>query len=669
MFYEKNQRKIIKLYANAQHGVYHGPQCTAISRCREYRCCIGYISCTITLSEGNSYSQENGVTGTYTDSITITGTSTTYTIIVASGEHNIILSDVDIEVSDKCAFDIQNTAIANITLVGVNVLTSGDENAGLQVQSGATVVIDGEGSLDATGSRNAAGIGGGYDGDGGTITIKGGTVTATGGQGAAGIGGGSYGDGGTITIEGGTVIARGGETEDGIGGENGAGIGGGSHGDGGIITIKGGTVTAIGGRCGAGIGGGYSDGEGGIITIEGGTVTATGGDSAAGIGGGIRSDDAGTIFSTGTDGNAFIIASSISDNTDTSSWSGVIFQGDSGVVYSASIALQTDATVPNGRTLAISDENTLTLGRGITFTNEGEINNGGIIYNYGTIANNGTINNSGLVHSGYGEFTGDIPVAADLSTYIPPYSKEAAITAFEIAGQVGDSVIDTDSFTVTVTMPYGTDVTALTPTIKVSDYATINPISETSMDFTNTVTYTVTAQNDTITQDWEVTVVVEADPDIAIVEAACDNAENTDYADPTEESDYADESALASYIESIATAAIDDETVTVTVNTVSYTAETDGVAGSYIFTITVSKGTQSETTTEKTVVIPAGEEDFSDSDDTLNPDDTPELDDTSDPDDTSDTPDTGDNSNILLLLVLALASLCGLGFTAAKRKI
>lgn len=60
----------------------------------------------------------------------------------------------------------------------------------------------------------AAGIGGGNRGDGGNITITGGTVTATsqGGyghgetSGGAGIGGGSDGSGGNITIKGTPVI-------------------------------------------------------------------------------------------------------------------------------------------------------------------------------------------------------------------------------------------------------------------------------------------------------------------------------------------------------------------------------------------------------------------------------------------------------------------------------
>jgi len=58
-------------------------------------------------------------------------------------------------------------------------------------------------------------------------------------------------------------------------------------------------------------------------------------------------------------------------------------------------------------------------------------------------------------------------------------------------------------------MPLGTDVTNLTPTITVSQYATISPASGVAQDFTNPVTYTVTAQ-DNSTKSWTVTVTVQA---------------------------------------------------------------------------------------------------------------------------------------------------------------
>jgi hypothetical protein len=65
--------------------------------------------------------------------------------------------------------------------------------------------------------------------------------------------------------------------------------------------------------------------------------------------------------------------------------------------------------------------------------------------------------------------------------------------------------------TVTVTVPWGTNVTALVPAIAVSEGAVISPASGTQQDFTSPVTYTVTAADGT-TQDYTVTVTVAANP-------------------------------------------------------------------------------------------------------------------------------------------------------------
>ena len=245
----------------------------------------------------------------------------TITVInnIADKVLNLTLKDVKIDVSDtgdqydwdqkgKAALSVQGKGNVEIELDGDNELTSGTQSAGLEKTSTGTLTLKDDskeaGSLTATGGNNAAGIGGGFQGNGENITITGGTVIATGGFSAAGIGGGREGKGENITITGGTVNAT---SNDGAGigggllgsGENiaitggtvnatgtdGAGIGGGREGKGENITITGGTVTAAGGFGNAGIGGGNgSDGEN--ITITGGSVTATGGEGGAGIGGG-----------------------------------------------------------------------------------------------------------------------------------------------------------------------------------------------------------------------------------------------------------------------------------------------------------------------------------------------------------------------------------------------
>ena len=83
---------------------------------------------------------------------------------------------------------------------------------------------------------------------------------------------------------------------------------------------------------------------------------------------------------------------------------------------------------------------------------------------------------------------------------------EKSILSFNIDGVFGD--INDIAQTVVLLMPEGTDVTHLTPTIEVSEGATVSPASGEAQDFTTPVTYTVTAQNGT-TAAYTVTVIVE----------------------------------------------------------------------------------------------------------------------------------------------------------------
>jgi len=88
-------------------------------------------------------------------------------------------------------------------------------------------------------------------------------------------------------------------------------------------------------------------------------------------------------------------------------------------------------------------------------------------------------------------------------------SSEKSISSFTLSGlnPVVNGAIDNTNYTVSLTVPTGTDVTTLIPSISVSDYATVSPSSNVAQDFTNPVTYTVTAQ-DGSTQAYTVTVTV-----------------------------------------------------------------------------------------------------------------------------------------------------------------
>ncbi len=72
-------------------------------------------------------------------------------------------------------------------------------------------------------------------------------------------------------------------------------------------------------------------------------------------------------------------------------------------------------------------------------------------------------------------------------------------------------VVDEMAHTISLNVPFGTTVTALVPTITISERASINPNNNLAQDFTNPVTYTVTAQNG-FTQNYIVTVVIAPDP-------------------------------------------------------------------------------------------------------------------------------------------------------------
>ena len=85
---------------------------------------------------------------------------------------------------------------------------------------------------------------------------------------------------------------------------------------------------------------------------------------------------------------------------------------------------------------------------------------------------------------------------------------EKSILSFRFEALDYDGVIDEVLRSVECVLPAETDVTQLIPTIVVSEGATVEPASGVAQDFTNPVTYTVTAQNGT-TAVYTVTVIVE----------------------------------------------------------------------------------------------------------------------------------------------------------------
>ena len=145
----------------------------------------------------------------------ITGESdkNTVTIDTSKGNVDVTFDDLKIDVSGKAEGDVsgdgpvdagkaavtvQGDHDATIELDGDNELKSGGYNAGLEKnehESKGTLTIkddnDTKGALTAEGGFGGAGIGGGIESTGSSITIRGGTIEAVGGNNAAGIGDGA----------------------------------------------------------------------------------------------------------------------------------------------------------------------------------------------------------------------------------------------------------------------------------------------------------------------------------------------------------------------------------------------------------------------------------------------------------------------------------------------
>ena len=162
----------------------------------------------------NKVSQGGTIDKDDTDTV-ITGESDKHTVTIdtSKGDVDVTFDDLKIDVSgrtegdgsgdgpideSKAAVTVKGDHDATIELDGDNELKSGGYNAGLEKnghESEGTLTIKDDkgrdGSLTAEGGFGGAGIGGGIESAGSSITIRGGTVKAVGGAGAAGIGDGA----------------------------------------------------------------------------------------------------------------------------------------------------------------------------------------------------------------------------------------------------------------------------------------------------------------------------------------------------------------------------------------------------------------------------------------------------------------------------------------------
>ncbi|MGB7395141.1 MAG: TraQ conjugal transfer family protein [Pricia sp.] len=103
-----------------------------------------------------------------------------------------------------------------------------------------------------------------------------------------------------------------------------------------------------------------------------------------------------------------------------------------------------------------------------------------------------------------------------------PKSNQNAIKAFAIPEQTGESIIDSVNYTISIDVPFGTELNVVPSILIVSDAAEVDTSDAGPRDFSNPVTYTIEAENGD-TQQWTVTVTVGPKPIIAPVVEAGDN--------------------------------------------------------------------------------------------------------------------------------------------------
>ena len=538
----------------------------------------------------------------------------------------------------------------------------GSGKAGLHVPSDAALTIDGTGALSTTGAEgfNAwtgwahGGGGAGIGGDGrrtyeksdaeasGTIIIKNGTINAQGGNttgfwggGGAGIGGGGgtfeYGGGssGKVIITGGTITATGGSPGNTNQNTGGSGIGAGGRGgvnnyfkgtDGTAdeVIISGGIVKAIGG---VKLNDATSPEKGGLYGVQGKTITISGESTRLDAQGALRAlssepttSDIGRIVST-TDG-------SWSDANKLVQFFTAI-DPDNATVETAKTALENASYNDMNQEDATNEEAII---EAVKSTAETAVNNSEVTVvvnkgNYlapvaGTSANpNGT----------NGSYTFTITVSKGLQSQTTS-EKTIVIKATAYTGVTDEQAVDAAKEGLidgSVDVDFGAtqaDKTAAVQSYVENLLSGISDATGVSVSVTynsTTGTYDVTLSKGSVNDKKSLTmnVIVAPDPDIATVEAAKTAAENASYSNMTQEDATNEETiiaALKSAAETVVDNAVNNSDVTVLVNQVSYSAPVAGTSanpagtnGSYAFTITVSKGSQSQITTVKTIVIKA----------------------------------------------------------------
>jgi len=180
-------------------------------------------------------------------------------------------------------------------------------------------------------------------------------------------------------------------------------------------------------------------------------------------------------------------------------------------------------------TLTLGANSTTTLKHGVTNTITSLVSNGTsghlAVINSDLSGSPATINKtSGVVSLNYASIkdstatggaswqaytsNGNVDATGNTGWLFTPLSNATQITSFNFTSPAVTGTVDNTNHTVALTVPYGTSVTSLTPTIVLATGATISPTSGTVGNFTTPQTYTVTAQDGVTTQNYTVTVTI-----------------------------------------------------------------------------------------------------------------------------------------------------------------
>ncbi|WP_132434878.1 DUF5018 domain-containing protein, partial [Natronoflexus pectinivorans] len=175
-------------------------------------------------------------------------------------------------------------------------------------------------------------------------------------------------------------------------------------------------------------------------------------------------------------------------------------------------------------------------------------------------------------------------------------NSEKSILSFTIEGQIEETLINEETFEIIVFMPYGTDLSNLSPAIEISEGASVNPESGSSVDFSEVpVIFTVTAQNED-TQDYSVIINTTSDDDLRIVgfnitdqveETLIDHDESTIHVTMPTGHDLTD---LAPKISLAGNTTVDPESevsVDFSMGSIEYTVKTIDESEQKVYTVTV----------------------------------------------------------------------------------